>query len=108
MRLIKETASIFGAKLFVAKQATLIVPNITEEDKARCRYDWHGFSHEAHLDAFKQIYHIIDDEIAADYIIDTSQLSGVSEYFYDHIHPTELGSQKIAETVAKALIRKFH
>jgi hypothetical protein len=36
------------------------------------------------LDTFKQKYRIIDEEIAAAYIIDTSQLSGVSEYFYDH------------------------
>jgi len=60
------------------------------------------------LDAFKQIYQIIDEEIAAEYVIDTSQLSGISEYFYDHIHPTELGSQKIAEIVAKALRKTTH
>lgn len=103
LRLIKEAASIFDAKLFVAKQATLIVPNLAEDDRNRCRYNYHGFNHDAHIDAFNQIYRIIDEEIEGEDIIDVTQLSGVSEYFYDHIHPTELGSKEIARIVAKSL-----
>ena len=103
LRLIKEAASIFNAKLFVAKQATLIVPNLAEDDRNRCRYEYHGFDHDAHLDAFNQIYRVIDEEIDARYIIDVTQLSGISDYFYDHIHPTELGSNEIAKIVAKSL-----
>lgn len=103
LRLIRETASIIGAKLFVAKQATLIVPNLNEDDRNRCRYNFHGFDHDAHVDAYDQIYSIIDQEIATENIIDLSPVSGVSEYFYDHVHPTEIGSNEIAKIVAKAL-----
>jgi hypothetical protein len=103
LRLIKEAASIFNAKLFVAKQATLIVPNLSNDDRKRCRYNFHGFDHDAHVDAFNQIYRIIDEEIDTEYIIDVTPLSGFSDYFYDHIHPTELGAMEIAKIVAKSL-----
>ena len=103
LRLIKEAASIFGAKLFVAKQSTLIVPNLNEDDRNRCSYSYHGFDHNAHLDAYDQLYNIIDQEFDAENIIDVTPISGVSEYFYDHVHPTEIGSQEIAKIVAKSL-----
>ena len=103
LRLIKATASILGAKLFVIKQATLVVPNLPKEYRGWCRYEYHGFDHDAHVDAFKQIYRIIDEEIEPDFVIDETSLSGVPEYFYDHIHPNVLGAQKIAEIVAQKL-----
>lgn len=103
LRLIREATSIFEAKLFVIKQPTLIVPNLKVDDRNRCRYDYHGFNHDAHVDAFNQIYSIIDEEIDKEYIIDATLLSGVSEYFYDHIHLTDLGSREMAKIVAKSL-----
>jgi len=103
LRLIREAASIFNAKLFVVKQATLIVDNLNEKDRNRCHYDYHGFDHDAHVDAFNQIYRIIDEEIKTEDIIDATQLSGSPDYFYDHVHPTELGSKEIAKVVAKSL-----
>ncbi len=87
----------------MAKQATLIVPNLDEDDRNRCRYDFHGFDHDAHVEAYNQIYSIIDQEIETENIIDVTPLSGVSEYFYDHVHPTEIGSMEIAKIVAKSL-----
>jgi lysophospholipase L1-like esterase len=103
LQLIREATSIIGAKLFVAKQATLIVPDSPKTDRIRNRYNLHGFDHDAHVDAFNQIYRIIDEEIEVEDIIDVTQLSGVSEYFYDHIHPTELGAAEIAAVVARPL-----
>ena len=102
--LIREATSIFNAKLFVIKQATLIVDNLNKKDRNNCRYEYHGFDHDAHVDAFNQIYRIIDEEIEAEDIIDITQLSGSPEYFYDHVHPTELGSKEIAKLVAKSLL----
>ena len=107
LRLIKAATSILEAKLFVAKQATLIVPNLPEKDRKRCRYSNHGLTHDAYVDAFNQIYRIIDDEIEAKDRIDVTQLSGVSEYFYDHIHPTKLGSKEIAKIVARSIHAKI-
>jgi hypothetical protein len=103
LQLIKAASSIFNVKLFVVKQATLIVPDLAEKDRERCHYDYHGFDHNAHVDAFNQIYRIIDEEIDSENIIDATRLSGTSDYFYDHIHLTELGSKEIAKIVAKSL-----
>jgi hypothetical protein len=104
LKLLRETCDIIGAKLFVAKQATLIVPDLPEEERDRCRYDFHGFDHEAHVDAFSEIYRIIDEEIPPSSIIDVTALSGRPECFFDHIHPTPHGCTEIATIVADSLV----
>jgi hypothetical protein len=101
LRLFREAASILNAKLFVVKQATLIVPDLSDSDRARCRYGYHGFDHDAHIRAFDDIYHIIDEEISADSIIDCTEHSGRSEYFYDHVHLSPAGTTAIAATIAE-------
>ena len=103
LRLIRQTCDLFGAKLYVAKQATLLVPDLPEELRSKCRYEYHGFDHDAHIDAFTEIYRIIDEEISAERVIDTTPLSGIPEYFDDHIHPTSLGANEIAKIVADSL-----
>lgn len=104
LRLIRDTARILGAHLLVLKQATLITSNLPDSEKSRCRYGFHGFDHEAHVQAFNEIYQIIDDEIPAADIIDTKHLSGIPENFHDHVHPTPEGTTRIAETVSKKLL----
>ncbi|MCI0393391.1 MAG: hypothetical protein L0332_15165 [Chloroflexi bacterium] len=103
LRLLRETAALLGAELFVAKQATLIAPGLPPEQQARARYDFHGFDHDAHLDAYQAIYQVIDEEIPPERIIDVTPLSGQPEYFHDHVHPTMEGATRIAEIVAGAL-----
>jgi lysophospholipase L1-like esterase len=103
LRLIRATAQTLGMELFVGKQATLIVPGLPEQERARCRYDFHGFDHDAHVDAFRQIYRIIDEEIPHDHVIDVTPLSGIPENFHDHIHPTDLGAARTAAIMADAL-----
>lgn len=104
LRLLRETARVLGAQLFVAKQATLIVPELPLEEQRRCRYSLHGFDHAAHVDAFQQIYRVIDEEITADRIINVTSLSGYPEYFHDHIHPTKEGAHQIAKTISAVLL----
>lgn len=104
LRLFRETARILGAQLFVAKQATLIVPELPLEEQRRCHYGLHGFDHATHVDAFQRIYRVIDEEIAADRVIDLTSLSGYPEYFHDHIHPTKEGSYQIAKSVSDVLL----
>jgi len=101
LRLLRECAATLDANLFVAKQATLIVPDLPHSYRALCKYHYHGFDHDAHVRAFEGIYTIIDDEIPDDSIIDLSALSGRSEYFWDHIHPTPEGTTAFAEIVAR-------
>ncbi len=103
LRLIRATAQTLGIELFVGKQATLIVVGLPARERARVRYDFHGFNHDAHVDAFNQINRIIDEEIPADRIIDVTPLSGVPENFHDHIHPTDLGAARTAAIMADAL-----
>jgi lysophospholipase L1-like esterase len=103
LRLIRSTAQTLGIELFVGKQATLIVPDLPASERARCHYEFHGFNHEAHVEAFRQIYRVIDQEIPHDHIIDVTPLSGVPENFHDHIHPTDLGSARTAAIMADAL-----
>jgi hypothetical protein len=50
------------------------------------------------------MYKVIDDEFMPNEIIDTTVISGKPEYFYDTIHPTELGCQKLAEIVSSSLL----
>jgi lysophospholipase L1-like esterase len=103
LRLIRSTAQTLGMELFVGKQATLIVADLPAKEQARCRYDFHGFDHKAHVDAFAQIYRIIDQEIPHDHVIDVTSLSGIPENFHDHIHPTDLGAARTAAIMADAL-----
>lgn len=103
LRLIRQAADLFGARLFVAKQATLIVPGLDERFRAPIRYEFHGFDHDAHVAAFEAIYQVIDQEIDPDYVIDVTPLSGIPENFHDHIHPTPAGLRGIAEIVTDAL-----
>ena len=103
IRLMRETAKVIDADLFVAKQATLIAPDLTSELRQLCRTDYHGFNFDAHLDAFEQIYRVIEEEIPPDRVIDTRELSGRPEYFVDHIHPTVEGAARLADLMANAL-----
>jgi hypothetical protein len=99
-----------GAELFVLKQPTLIVdgrsdcPHLSEQEERRCWYEFHGFDHAAHVDAFRQIYQVIDEEIETEHIIDATDMSGQPEYFYDHVHPTVTGSTELATVVSQALV----
>jgi hypothetical protein len=96
-----------GAELFVCKEPTLITPNTSEKDKLRCHYEFHGFNHEAHIDAFNEIYRIIEKEIDNSHVIDLTSLSGISENFHDHGHPTETGADKIAEIVSDSISKVY-
>jgi hypothetical protein len=103
LRLIEHAARLLDIRLYVGKQATLIVPDLSDRDRELCRYDLHGFGHEAHVEAFRAIYRVIDQEIPPDRIIDVTSLSGVPENFYDHIHPTPIGAERTAVIMANAL-----
>ena len=105
LQLLKSAAEIIGAKLVVAKQATLIVPNLSESDRKKCRYEFHGFDHDTHVRAFQGLYDVIDQELPPEAIIDVTPISGRSEYFYDHIHPTPEGTTQIAQIVSNFLTR---
>lgn len=103
LKLIREAATIMGAELFVAKQATLIVADNPDVCLFSCRYEFHGFGHEEHVDAYNRIYAIIDEEVDASHVIDVTRISGDPVMFVDHVHPTETGAREIAAIVADAI-----
>ena len=103
LRLLRETARLLGAELFVVKQPTLIVPDLPQAHRGRVRYEYHGFDHATHLEAYRAIYQAIDREIATERIIDATPMSGRPDLFFDHVHPTPAGAERLAEIVADAL-----
>jgi lysophospholipase L1-like esterase len=103
LKLIREAATIMNAELFVAKQATLIVADDPDVCMLACRYEYHGFGHKDHVEAYNRIYAIIDEEIDASHVIDVTEISGNPALFVDHVHPTESGAMKIADIVADAI-----
>ena len=105
LMLFKATCELFGIKLFVCKQPTLISENTSEMDKKRCHYEFHGFNHEAHIKAFKAMYSVVDSLFPENNIIDLTSFSGKSELFYDHIHPTSLGTDEYSRIVSDTLIK---
>jgi lysophospholipase L1-like esterase len=103
LQLFEEAADIMEAELFVAKQATLIVPGLPEVDRANIGYQLHGFDHDTHVDMYQEIYQVIEEELSSDHIIDVTSLSGQTALFHDHVHPTPGGAEAIAEIMAESL-----
>ena len=101
LKLLKNLENILGAKVFFIKQPSLISVDTTDEDKLRINYALHEFDHASHIDAYSQIYESIDDNIAKERIIDLSSINGVPSYFYDHVHPTPEGAERIGLMVAE-------
>jgi len=107
LRQFKALARVLEVDLMVVRQATLIVENLSEGERRRCRYDYHGFDHDAHVAAFAALYDVIDEEIPADQILDLTPLSGKPELFYDHVHPTTAGTAAMARLVADGIRRRL-
>jgi hypothetical protein len=107
LKLIQSFGEQNGIAVFCCKQATLITPTTSDADKARCKYGYHKLTHEAHLKAYSGVYHVIDSLFDPAHIIDLTSLNGVSDYFYDHVHPTELGADLMSKIVADSLSKHF-
>ncbi len=104
LQLIREAARLMGAQLLVVKQATLIVPDLPEAGRQKCNCQIHGFGFDSHVEAYKNMYRIIDEEIPSDAVIDATPLSGRIEFFYDHVHLNPEGTGALADIVAPKLI----
>ncbi|HWM89349.1 MAG TPA: SGNH/GDSL hydrolase family protein [Thermoanaerobaculia bacterium] len=104
LKLFRETSEVLGSRLVVAKQATLMVPGASPEQRELCRYDYHGFDYDAHVEAFRGLYRVIEDEIPADSIVDVTPVSGRPDLFYDHIHPTPKGTTEVARIMSDFLV----
>jgi hypothetical protein len=105
--LFRGFGEIFNIPVFFCKQATLISEKNTDEDMKKNMYHYHGFDHNAHIDAYQKVYDVIDSVFTKDRIIDLTSLSGDSDSFYDHVHPTPEGTDKFAVIVVESLMNGF-
>ena len=103
LQLFRDTARVLGIELFVCKQPTLIVPGLAVEQRRRCHVHFHDFDFDGHVEAYKAIHQIVDEEIPGNRRIDLTRLSGKPRLFADHVHPTVAGSDEIARLVADSL-----
>ncbi|MBL4847116.1 MAG: SGNH/GDSL hydrolase family protein [Planctomycetes bacterium] len=107
LRLIRGAAQTLGMELFVCKQATLVALDMSPKDLARSNLEYHGFDLDAHVKAFDALNRVLDEEFPKNRVIDARALSGVSENFHDHIHPTPLGATRVAEIVSLGILPYF-
>ncbi len=107
LKLMVAAEKVLGCKVYIAKQATLIVPDLAPELRRHCGYGLHGLDHEAHVSAYEAVYRVIDEEVAPSRIIDTRSLSGNPKMLQDHVHLRIAGAAKVAEIVSEKLIEGF-
>jgi hypothetical protein len=81
-----------------------MVAGAAPEQRERCRVTPHSFSYDAHVEAFRGLYRVIEQEIPADSIVDLTPISGRLDSFYDHIHPTPKGTTEIAAIMSDILV----
>ena len=103
LELMARLCETIGARLFVVKQPTLMVPNGAPEHRRRCRINYHGLDYEGRVAAMAAIHHAIDASVAPEAVIDLTPLSGRLDYFHDAVHPTPEGAREIARRVAARL-----
>lgn len=102
LKLFRQTCEVLGARLVVAKQATLIVPGPSPGQREKCNFPDRDY--DTYEQAFQKMYRVIEEEIPADSVLDVTAVSGRLEDFYEHIHPTPRGTTDIAAVVSDFLV----
>jgi hypothetical protein len=104
LRLIKTYCELRGKKVFACKQPILPTSNQPPDKE---HFSGHGFSHQTLIQVIENEYYVIDTIFKPSQIIDLTSLSGNKEYFYDNVHPTELGTTLIAQIIADSLTGNY-
>ncbi|GEM_PF-826577 len=104
LKLMEQAAHQIGAEFYVAKQATLVTPDLPEDlRKERCFIHYHQFDYDAHVRAFDAVYKMIEENFPTRSIIDATRLSGSIEFLNDHVHPLPAGCNALGKIVAEHL-----
>lgn len=103
LKLINDYCLTESISCYSILQPTLLVegrdPNSRKMNKAEfTSMLYHGFSPDEHNKLFKQMYDV-NIEIFGENIIDTSEMSGVEENFFDHIHQSSVGTSVLSEII---------
>lgn len=97
-----------GATPVLMTQPTLLSNENSEADKNRMDLSYVGLTHSGTLAAYNDIV-MVQKTLSADstvHLIDMrGAMSGVSKYFYDHVHLVEAGSKYAAQFLADEILR---
>lgn len=107
VRLMVRAQEPLGFKLFVVKQATLIREGVPKATRDRCMVHFHGFSFDAHLRAFEDVYRVIDEVVPGSQILDATEFSGNRDVLADHVHLTKDGARRLGESIADQLTARL-
>ncbi len=86
----------------ISSQSSRQSPMIAQAVQSSLLY--HGFDFDTHIDAFANIYQINRDVFGSERVIDATVMNGQEEYFFDHIHQSPAGTQRLAEIIAAELV----
>ena len=106
VELFVDCARDIGAVPVLVTEARLVAPGNTEEDRRKILYDYVLFDHETLCRAFEDADEILKDVARRKDapLLDASKaLTGHREFFYDHAHTSDRGSQELAQLVAAEL-----
>jgi lysophospholipase L1-like esterase len=101
-----ERARASGAVPVVVAEATLVTPTLPAAERRRVVYSYVGLEHDSLValnDAMVRVARECATSKDALFIDPRPEVSGVSEYFLDHVHLSDAGSAALSKVVAEAL-----
>lgn len=108
VELFTDCARDIGAVPVLVTEGRLVSRDNTEDERKRIPYRYVQFDHDTLCKAFDDADRIMKDVAHSKNVplVDAAkELSGCRECFYDHVHTTAEGSQRLAQLVAKQLER---
>lgn len=102
---MRELSGMVGAEFYVLKQPTLVSKKLPHDARALCLTWYHTFNYDAHLKAYQAIYHEIDKSFDKEKIIDATRMSGNPDFFFDHVHPNNQGTEVISKIISSHLLK---
>ena len=105
-----DLARNIGTEPILVTQARLVAPDNTPEQRRRIGYEWVSLTHEALCEAYAETDRAlleIGERKGVDVIDASSAMTGVDEWFRDHVHLSTVGSQRLARLVADELERRL-
>lgn len=108
VQMFADLAKDINAVPILMIEARLASPDNTESDKKKIQYQYALLDHEGLLKAFAKTDEIIRETASEKnaYLIDASrEMTGKSEFFLDHVHLNEKGSEQLAQLTAAELAK---
>ncbi len=99
---IRDTLAEKNIPLIIVKQGTLVGPDNTSAERKRIGYRYPGFTHETLLEAYRKGWGVNDEicRLVNVFCISAHErLPNTLAYFRDHVHLTDQGKERLAETI---------